>query len=207
MQPQTIDMAPLCLRADVATVDDEKRTVGVILSTGAGVERYDWMAGKRFIEKLSMKPEHIRLGRLNGGAPLLDSHSAWSVGDILGVIEPDTARIEGGKLVATVRFSARESVEEIWQDVRSRIIRHLSIGYRTYKFEEEEGRNNKLPVRTAVDWEPYEGSLVSMPADAGAKVRSSDKSLTNECLIVQRSAATADADRLRRLRLARASAF
>src|SRR5688572_3790436 len=205
MSPQTIDLAPLCLRAEVGSIDDDKRTAAVILSTGAGVERYDWMAGKRFIEKLSMKPEHIRLGRLNSGASLLDSHSGWSVGDILGVVEDGSARIEGGKLVATVRFSTRESVDEIWRDVKDRIIRHLSIGYRTYKFEEEEGRN-KLPVRTAIDWEPYECSLVAMPADNGARVRSGDKSLTNECLIVQRSATTSDADRLRRFRLAQARA-
>lgn len=201
------ELPPLCVRADVTSVDDEKRTVDVVLSTGAGVERFDWSTGKRFLEKLSIKAEHIRLGRLNSGAPLLDSHSGWSVGDILGVVEPGSARIEGGKLLAKVRFSARESVEEIWQDVRGGIIRAISIGYRTFKFEEEQSRGNKLPIRTAIDWEVYECSLVAMPADAGAKVRGGDKSLTNECLIVQRSAATDDADRLRRLRLAQLRAF
>jgi hypothetical protein len=201
MKSQTVDLPPLCLRAEVGSIDEEKRTVAVILSTGAGVERYDWMAGKRYIEKLSMKPEHIRLARLNGGAPLLDSHSAWSVGDILGVIEPGSARVEKGQLLATVRFSTRESVEEIWQDVRGGIIRNLSIGYRTYKFEEDDSKSNKLPVRTAVDWEPYEGSLVGMPADTGARVRNGDKSLTNECVIVR---ADLDADRIRRFKLASA---
>jgi hypothetical protein len=32
------------------------------------------------------------------------------------------------------------------------------------------------PVRTAVDWEPYEISMVPMPADTGARVRTGDKS-------------------------------
>jgi hypothetical protein len=179
-------MLPLAIRAAVGSVNDEQRTVELVFSTGAAVERMDWWTGKRYIEKLSLKPEHIRIDRMNAGAPLLDAHSSYSINDQIGVVEPGTVNVSGKEARATVRFSKRDSVDPIWNDVRDGIIKNVSVGYRTYKFEEEEGKGNKLPVRTAVDWEPFEVSLVPMPADAGAQVRNGDKSNTNACVIVTR---------------------
>jgi HK97 family phage prohead protease len=205
MDPQTIDLPALCVRAEVGSVNEDARTVDLIFSTGASVDRMDYWSGKRYREVLSMDPAHVRLERLNAGGPLLDSHSAWSVGDILGTVVPGSARIEKGKGVATVRFSKREAVEPIWQDVRDGIISSVSVGYRIHKFEEET-KKDAVPVRTAIDWEPYEVSMVPMPADTGAKVRA-DKTNTNPCVILARAATTSgleDADRLRGFRLARA---
>ncbi len=200
---QTIDVPPLSMRAEIASFNEDERSFDLILSTGAGVERYDYYSGKRYLEVLSMDPKHVRLARLNAAGPLLDTHSAWSVSDVLGAIVEGSARIEKGKLLATVRFSQRDTVAPIIQDVKDRIIRAVSVGYRVLKVEEETGKDNKLPVRTAIDWEPYEGSLVPMPADVGSRVRGGDKSLSNQCVIVA-TRADADPDRLRRLRLATA---
>jgi hypothetical protein len=184
----TIDLPSLCVRAEVGTVNEEARTVELIFSTGASVDRMDYWSGKRYREVLSMDPAHIRLDRVNAGAPLLDSHSAWSVGDILGTVVPGSARIEKGKGLATVRFSKRDTVEPIWQDVRDGIIRSVSVGYRIHKFEEDSTKKDAIPVRTAIDWEPYEISMVPMPADTGARVRTGDKSDTNPCVILTRDA-------------------
>lgn len=197
MQSQTIDCPPLGVRAEVGSINRTNRTAELIFSTGAPVDRIDWWSGKRYIEKLSMDPAHIRLDRLNSGAPLLDSHSAWSVGDILGAVEADSARIEKGRGVATVRFSRRQDVEPVFQDVLDGIVRSVSVGYRVYKFVEETPKDGGTPVRTAIDWEPFEVSMVPMPADTGAKVRSGDKTGTNPCVIERQSD---DADRHRRFR-------
>lgn len=197
----TVDLPALSVRAALDSVNAEKRTVDLVFSTGAAVDRFDYWTGKRYREVLSLEPAHIRLQRLNAGAPLLDAHSAWSVGDVLGTVERGSARIEKSKALATVRFSKRDTVEPIWQDVRDGIIGAVSVGYRVYKFEED-SKNSEIPTRTAVDWEPFEISMVPMPADAGAKVRSGDKTDTNACLILR--AGLDDADRLRRLRLAHA---
>lgn len=178
----------------------------LIFSTGASVDRMDYWSGKRYIEKLSMDPAHVRLDRLNAGAPLLDAHSSYSVSDILGAVQPDSARIEKGKGVATVRFSQREAVAPIFTDVVDGIIRNVSVGYRVYKFVEDSPKDGGTPTRTAIDWEPYEVSMVPMPADVGARVRNGDKSDTNACVIVRGTVSTTDADRLRRLRLAQARA-
>lgn len=207
MKPtQTVDLAPLCVRADVGEVRDDKRTVDLIFSTGAGVVRMDYWSGKRYLEVLSMKPEHVRLERMNAGAPLLDSHSVWSVGDVLGTVERGTAKLDKGKGLVTVRFSKRESVKDIYEDVRDGIITSVSVGYRVHKFVEEQGKNEAIPTRTAIDWEPFEVSMVAMPADSGAKVRDTDKSLTNPCVITREIPPHGDADRMRRFRLALARA-
>lgn len=205
----TIEMPPLCVRADVGSVNAEARTVDLVFSTGAAVERYDYWTGKRYIEKLSMDPASVKLERLNAGGPLLDAHSSYSIQDQIGVVEQGTAKIVKKEARATVRFSKREGVEEIWQDVRDGIIRSVSVGYRILRFEETAGKDGGLATRLATLWEPYEISLVPMPADFGAGVRSGNVQL-NPCEIVTREEsvviAVADADRMRRFRFAQAQA-
>lgn len=199
MNPQTIDLPALCVRAALGSLNEEQRTVDLVFSTGAGVERFDWMSGKRFIEKLEISASAIDLTRLNSGAPLLDSHSAYSISDQIGAVVPGSARIEKGQAVATVKFSARDAVAPILRDVKDGILASVSVGYRVSRYEEDTPKGNDLPTRTATRWMPYEVSLVSMPADVGARIRSGDKSDTNQCVIEVRYT---DADRLRRFRLA-----
>ena len=199
-QSKTIDIPPLAFRADVATINESARTVELIFSTGAAVERYDWMSGKRYREVLSLKPEHIILDRLRSGAPLLDAHSAYSITDQIGVVEADSVKLTAKEARATVRFSKRAAVEPIWTDVKDGVIRSVSVGYRVHRFEEVEGKDGAIPTRTATSWEPYEISLVPMGADTGARVRAKDIE-TYPCVLVTRGD---DADRVRRLRLARA---
>lgn len=188
---RTIDIQPLSIRADVGAFDDASRTVSIVFSTGAPVTRYDWSSGTRYTEVLSMDPQHVRMDRLNSVGNLLDSHSAYSVGDVLGAIEPGTAQIADGQGTADIRFSQRDAVTPVWQDVRDKILRSFSVGYSVYKYVEEVGPAGSLPVRTAVDWEPYEVSLVPMPADIGATTRGG-KSTTNQCVIVTRNAGAGD---------------
>lgn len=214
MHPQTIELAPLDLRAVVGVVNDDARTVDLTFTTGADVIRYDWMSGERYIERLSMEPKSIRLDRLRAGAPLLDSHSAYSIANQIGVVEPDSVTLTGKDGRATVRFSKRAEVEPYYQDVRDKIIRNVSVGYKVYRFEETAAAKNTLPIRLATDWEPYEISMVAMGADPGAQTRGARAAVTmrtsrevptNPCVLVARAVAlAADADRARRLRLAKA---
>src|SRR5690242_6677680 len=111
---QTVDLPPFCIRAEVGSVDPEARTVELIFSTGAPVDRVDWWTGKRYVEKLSLKAGAIRLDRLNAGGPLLDSHSAYSLSDQIGVVVPGSATTDGKQARATVRFSKRDAVDPIF---------------------------------------------------------------------------------------------
>jgi hypothetical protein len=180
----TIDVPPLSLmaRANVATADEADRSVELVFSTGAGVERYDWMSDTRYLEQLEISSKAIRVGRLNT-APLLDAHSAWSITDQIGTVVAGSFRIADGAAIVRVRFSKRAAVEEIWRDVKDGVIQNVSVGYRVHKFIED--TTGAIPVRTAVDWEPYEVSMVPMPADVGARVRNYEVA-TNSCLVIRK---------------------
>ena len=196
---RTIDLLPLSLRAALGSVDPDRRTADLVWSTGAAVDRVDY-AGQRYLEVLSLDPRHVRLDRLNSNAPVLNSHSAGSVSDVLGVVLSGTARVDGRQGTATVAFSRRADVEPIWTDVIDGILRAVSVGYRIYTLLDDGG--TPVPTRTAIDWEPYEISMVPMPADVGAAIRDG-RCAPNTCIIVPRDSVE-DQDRLRRLRLAQA---
>jgi hypothetical protein len=155
------------------TINVEERTVELVWSTGAQVRRASWSRGD-YIEELSMAPGHVRMERLNLGAPLLDTHESWSLRSQIGVVL--RAWLDGSEGRALVKFSRRDDVESIFQDVNDGIIRNVSVGYKVHKTERDE--TGAVPVERAVDWEPYELSLVPIPADAGAQVRSEEPPAT-----------------------------
>ncbi|WP_244229405.1 hypothetical protein, partial [Pseudomonas aeruginosa] len=168
---QTHETPMLSLRAAVrpGSVDIENRTAELTWTTGAKGRRWSWDIGA-YMEELEVTPEAVRLDRLNNGAPFLNTHSAWELGDVVGVVE--RAWLEGGAGHALVRFSKREDVEAIFQDVRDGILRNISVGYSVHRYELIEAPDDKLPTYRAVDWEPMELSLVPIGFDDGAKVRS-----------------------------------
>ena len=187
-------------RADVRlmpeSVDAERRTVELVWSTGAAVRRRDPWTGKRYDEVLSLEETHVDLSRLNGGAPLLNTHGAWDLRDVIGVVERAWIAREGEALVgrATVRFSDRADVEPIWRDVASGIVRNVSVGYavRTYEITETDGQP---PVWRAVDWQPLELSAVPVGADAAAGFRAAGTAwpptepVTHPCHLLRRAPA------------------
>ena len=189
------DMIDLPLQGRAAsvrpeTVNVEGRTFECLFSTGAAVRRWTWSDGE-IEESLDVSPEAMDLTRLEAGAPFLNSHSAWDLEDIIGVVE--SCRIEGGNAYATIRLSEREDVQPIWQDIQSGIIRNVSVGYSVQKYvvEREEG---KLPHYRAVAWTPMEISAVAIPADAGAQLRADKpRAATQPCAVETRAAPAAPA--------------
>ena len=73
-------------------------------------------------EELSLDGSAVRLDRLNSGAPFLNSHDAWSLDSVLGVVVDGSARIANGQGTATIRFSERADVEPIFRDIAGGII-------------------------------------------------------------------------------------
>lgn len=150
--------------------DRENRIVPLTWYTGATVRRYGWSGSYELT--FSMDPAHIRMGRLNNGAPLLNSHRDRELGDQIGVIEK--AWLEDGKGKATVRFSSRPDVQPIFNDVLDGIIRNASMGVAIHKLKETSGEDDKTKSYLAVDWEPEEISLVPVGADDGAGFKGSE---------------------------------
>ena len=183
----TREMPRLSLRAsfEPSTVNTEKRTVDLVWTTGARVLRGFW---EQYWEELSLDPKHVRMERLNNGAPLLNTHDRYSLGSVLGVVE--SAKLEAKRGIATVRFPKAEddpAADAIFRKVVDGIIRNVSVGYQIHKMEKVESEKGKAPVYRAVDWEPHEISIVPIGADAGAGVRS-DSVTTNPCVFIEERA-------------------
>lgn len=186
---QTREVTPLSMRADVVpgSLNEDARTVDVVWSTGARVKRYDWFDGP-FYEELSMDPKHVRMGRLESGrAPVLLQHNSYNPAAHQGVVE--RAAIQGGKGTATLRFLKDDAdADKTWNKIRQGVLTSVSVGYTVHRVEETKGTDGSLPVRKAIDWEPYEISPVSMPADPAAHMRS-DARITNPCEFITRGEA------------------
>jgi HK97 family phage prohead protease len=146
------------------------RTFSAVAATTSPVRRRGWDG--TYSEVLAITPRGVRLDRLRSGrAPLLDSHRAGSVADQIGVITD--ARIENGQLIVDGQLSARDDdrMKQIEADLAAGIIRNVSVGYVVYASKESRGDDGQITI-TRTDWEPAEVSLVSIPADPNAHVRS-----------------------------------
>ena len=142
-----------------AVVDEEARTATLAFSSEAPVERY-WG-----IEILDHSTKSMRVGRLASGGPLLMDHDTR---DHVGVIE--SVQISADRVArAVVRFGRSARAEEVFRDVVDGIRRNVSVGYVIHEARLE-GEQNGVQAFRVTDWEPYEISLVAVPADASVGV-------------------------------------
>lgn len=173
------------------SIDRDARTVEMTFYSGAPVLRASLFDDPHELE-FEVTRKAAKLSRLNAGASLIDSHRTYDgVGSILGVVEK--AWIADGQARARVRFSKRPDVEPVWQDVLDGIVRNVSMG--TYVLEAEEVTKTGAEMKRfrATSWEPYEISLVSVPADAGAQVLEAKDAEKRPCRIAFSASASADA--------------
>lgn len=127
-------------------------------------------------EILSHEASAIRLDRVKRGAmPLLFNHN-WD--DPIGVI--DNARIESGRMVVDAHLFKTERAAEVGQMVAGGL-RNVSVGYRIHVVEEDV----KKARYTATDWEPYEVSIVTVPADPSVGIGRADRGEELEVRVVR----------------------
>lgn len=139
--------------SDGMTVDAELRTIEFPFSSELPVER--WFGD----EVLSHKKGAADLTRLNDGAPLLFNHN---MDEIIGVLEKAWFA-DDKRGYARVRFAKTARADEVLSMVNDGIMRNVSFGYRINEMIEavKDGKS----TYTATRWEPYEISLVTIPAD------------------------------------------
>ena len=161
-----------------------RRTVEVVWSAGARVRRATFF-GEPYDEELSLDPAHVRLDRLNAGAPFLKVHELDTLDAVIGSVVPGSARIENGRGIALVRISERADVEPIWRDIQAGHIRAVSIGYQVHRFEVSKPEAARELWR-AVDWTPFEVSAVAVGADPAAGFRAQHP--LHDCVLHRRDA-------------------
>lgn len=139
-----------------AAVNEEARTVELSFASEEPYER--WWG----VEILDCASTSIRMGRIgNGRAPLLCDHDTR---DVIGVV--DSVQIGADRVArAVVRFGKSARAEEIFTDVKEGIRANVSVGYLIHKAVLVETSDDEDLYRVT-DWEPYEVSIVSVPADA-----------------------------------------
>ncbi|MGY3483997.1 phage head maturation protease [Bradyrhizobium sp. USDA 4011] len=158
--------------------DSKARTVEAVISVGAPVKRFFGT------EKLEISAKAVDLSRLASGIPLLDSHQQTGIDNHLGRVV--STRIDGGKLVGVVAFDDTDRGRQAEGMVARGEIKGISAGYVVdqWRITDEDGRVIDPDVErlrsdqdytfTATRWMLYEASLVSVPADASAMIRSAE---------------------------------
>lgn len=142
-------LAPGTLNRDAGTVD-------ATLSTGAPVAR------QGYVERLAVTPDAVEIAR---HVPILDAHRQGSIRDVLGRV--DGVRFEPGSVVGTLRITSPAALAAVERGD----ITGVSMGYRVASWAESQDAAGAR-TKTATRWALAEVSLVPLPADPGATVRS-----------------------------------
>jgi HK97 family phage prohead protease len=151
-------------RLTPSTYDSKGHTVEAVLSTGARVARWG------VYEELAVTPEAIDLSRVAlGQVRILDTHNQYAVDAILGVLL--SARVEGGQLVGTLKFADTEEGRKAEGMVARGELTGVSVGYRVTTWTLT-STINETEIWRADKWELLEASLVAVPADPHAAIRS-----------------------------------
>jgi hypothetical protein len=160
-----------------SSYDADSRTVEAVLSKGSPVARFYGT------EVLRIDSKSVVLDRLaSGGIPILDSHQQVGISNSIGKLQK--AWIDHGALVGKISFHDTEQGRAAEGMVARNEITGISAGYRVMSWEitDEDGTvvdPEKDRIRwddnmtfTATRWELLECSLVAVPADADAAIRS-----------------------------------
>jgi len=101
------------------------------------------------------------------GAPVLTDHRN-SVEASVGVV--DAARVEGARIIVTVRFDASREADALMDKIEAGSVRGVSLGYRVAAWTRA-GASDGRPVFRATQWSPVELSFTPLGIDPGATVR------------------------------------
>lgn len=150
-----------------AAAAEDDRTVELAFASDMPCEHFSYKLWDFIDVKLSMEKDAMRTERLTSGAALLADHDPR---DHIGVVESFSVDAKDGKARAKVRFSKSARGQEIYQDVVDGIRRNVSVGFSIHKLVLEEENDNGNDLYRADDWEPFELSIVSIPADISVGV-------------------------------------
>jgi len=129
-----------------------RKQITAVLATEYPVERSNGN------EVLEISPKAVDLERFP--LPVLRGHNS----DELPIGVARNPRFDERQLIADIDLSDSEDAEAIYRDIKNGIINSLSVGYKVKKVEETRDGYR------ATQWEPYEVSLVAVPADPRSKV-------------------------------------
>jgi len=149
-----------------SAIDKDKRTIDLSFSSEEPVER--WWG----VEILEHTRKAVNLRRLKRGGALLIDHDMRNQVGVIEEVSIDEADRKGR---ANVRFGRSAKAEEIFQDVIDGIRSNVSVGYQVEEVVLEKEKKDEPSIYRVTSWEPYEISLVSVPADITVGVGRGDE--------------------------------
>lgn len=169
-----------------STINEEARSVDCVIATENPVLRINWGTWEYEQEILLM--DGCRMNEIKDGIALINSHrSGEGVNAVFGTTT--NIRIEGDKLVGTRVFSAVPEADKVFRMIKEGHLKKQSVGYRIMKSVKvapgetvkvlgvDRKNDGELSIRYVTDWIPVEDSIVIIPADPKAGVRSLDTNI------------------------------
>jgi phage head maturation protease len=160
-----------------SSYNSESRTVDAVISMGSPVVRFYGT------EKLRISPHAVIVDRVaSSGIPVLDSHQQTGISNALGRITK--VWFARNALMGTIAFNDTPEGRKAEGMVARGEIAGISAGYTVREWEITDANGKVLDPEvqrinfdddltfTATSWELLECSLVSVPADSAAMVRS-----------------------------------
>lgn len=140
----------------VGGVDEESRTIDLVLATETPVRTYDQ-------ERLQVVDEvlHMDGADLPGQLPMLDSHNRETTRAVIGSIRD--LRVEGSRLLGRAYFASNPDAVSVFNNYRDGHLTDFSIGARRLE------RSYRGETMHVTRFRPLEGSAVVVGADPNAK--------------------------------------
>lgn len=144
-------LTPQVRSAELAPVEDKRFSLSF-----SSTEPYERVWGW---EILDHSPGAIDMTRLERGAPVLFNHDPDVV---IGVVEK--AWVDGNRARAVIRIGESAKAQEVLKDIQAGVLRNVSVGYQIQEMVKE-GVRDGVDVYRVTKWQPFEVSVVSIPAD------------------------------------------
>lgn len=167
-----------------STWNADARTVDLVFSTGAPVQRFD---------ERGPYTEVLALDGFEGaeGVHLLDAHRRGSVDDVLGAVQ--SARVVGGEARATVKLSRHKTkAVQLAGDLEDGLRFGVSVGYTVEEEKETTDARTGARTKTAIRWTVHEISIVPVPADRLASTRNNNSMPTTAANSPENTSGTPD---------------
>ena len=142
------------------TGDGEAKKLGIGISSDTPYKRYDYWNDEEYWEVLSHKKGDVDESRLKAGCPILFNHKRDSH---LGRARSYVNDGHSITLNDPIRSDSPDAAPR-WKDVDSGVLVDTSVGYTIENEGVCTGEKEGLPVYE-FKWAPFEGSLVTVPAD------------------------------------------
>lgn len=172
MTPETTDILWRSATVQGPATDEEKATnirkVLMVSRTGNTVRRRGWdTVAERYVDfDEELIPDGFRAA---AHVSFLDSHRAWSTGDIIGHVVPGSVRATEDGLEADIEL---DQTDRRAQKILAGHAGNVSVGYEPGDTERiDRSADGMVPLMRVKSWDLRELSSVAVGADSGAVFR------------------------------------